>query len=224
MNDAVRRADLVVLATPVGAMPRIARRIAPYVPKGCIVTDVGSVKAPVVAALESVFREAVRVVGAHPMAGSECSGVAHADEHLFQGAFCIVTRTARTEPSALRSVAALWRRIGCRVRILSPERHDRVAASISHLPHLASAGTVVAAERGALPYAASGFRDVTRLSAGDPEMWADIALANRRWLSKSLSRFLRQMERISRAVSDGDRRRVLGCLRRAQQSRAGLSA
>jgi prephenate dehydrogenase len=220
LRDAVRQSELVVLATPVGAMARLARQMASCVPDGCIVTDIGSVKESVVASLEGALGSRARVVGAHPMAGSELSGVAHARADLFQGAVCLVTRTARTDLMALRAVTALWRRLGSRVRVVSPQRHDRLVASISHLPHLAAVGAALAAERQALPYAAGSFRDVTRVAGSDPELWADIAIANGRWLSRSTDRFARQMRGIARAVATGDRRRLLAWFRRAQRNRA----
>lgn len=224
LSEAVQRSELIVLATPVGAMASIARQIAPHVPKGCIVTDVGSVKVSVVSALERAFKGRVRVVGAHPMAGSERSGVAHARADLFQKAICFVTRTPRTDAAALRIVETLWRQIGSRVQVTSPQRHDRLVASISHLPHLAAVGVAAAAEREALPYAAGGFRDVTRVAGSDPELWADIAVANRRWLTQHLGRFLRHMQTIAEAVSAGDRRRLLAEFRRAQRQRAAALA
>jgi prephenate dehydrogenase len=222
LAEAARQSDLVVLATPVGVMPALAARLARCVPSGCIVTDVGSAKVAVVSALERGLDGVARVVGAHPMAGSEQSGIAHAEEALFEGARCFVTRTPRTDLRALRAVTALWRRLGSHVEVLTPQRHDRLVASISHLPHLAAVCATLAAEPPALPYAAGGFRDVTRIAASEPGMWADICVANRPWLGRSLQRFQRHLSQLARAVADGDRRALLAQFRRAQRERVRL--
>src|SRR3954470_12781676 len=134
-GEAVQGAWMVVLCTPVGLFDQLLREIAPALPDGAIVTDVGSTKRSVVAAAERILPARVRFVGSHPMAGSEKRGVRYASADLFKGAACITTPTARTDPAALDEVENFWRILGMNVTRLSPEEHDRRLADVSHLPH-----------------------------------------------------------------------------------------
>ncbi len=184
ISDAAGGAHLIVLATPIGAMPNLARRIALCDPSpGCVVTDVGSVKGSVVNALEPIFANTPSLfIGSHPMAGSEKTGLDAARADLFEGAACILTPTPHTDPVALDRLRQFWSRLGCRLLEMSPQEHDRKVARISHLPHVMAAITTLAALRldpAALDCAAGGFRDTTRVAAGDPAMWAGILSENR---------------------------------------------
>lgn len=186
LEEVLHGAGLVVLCTPVETMPGLAAEMVGLqgvVAPECVVTDVGSVKATVVAALEDVFaRSAYQFVGSHPMAGSERAGLEAARPDLFQRAACLVTPTLFTPESALATVRAFWVLLGCRVLEMSPEEHDRKVARISHLPHIAAAVTALAAlheDPSAGACAGNGFRDTTRVAAGDPALWTGILLENR---------------------------------------------
>jgi prephenate dehydrogenase len=189
-------AQIVVFCVPVGAMLSLAVQIAKLLPKGALVTDVGSVKAQVVRELSGVFGTDAHFVGSHPMAGSEQSGVHAARADLFEGAVCIVTPEQQSAPEAVLAVRSFWEEIGCTVRMLSPADHDEVVALISHLPHLAAAtlvNTVSSQNARAMAFAGPGFRDTTRVAAGPPEMWTEIMAANRDPLRKSAEAMIEKL-------------------------------
>lgn len=202
LAGAVKDADLVILCTPIAQMRPLLRRMLPALKPGAIVTDVGSVKAGVVNELESLVAAAGgHFIGSHPMAGAEKTGVAWARADLYENAVCVVTPTRRTEQSALRKVETFWNRVGGRVLRLSPEKHDALVARSSHLPHVIAAAlaTVVLDPRWPKQQAslcANGFRDTTRIASGSPEMWRDIALANRPQLRVALDAFVRELQRV----------------------------
>ena len=177
----VAEADIVVLCVPVGAMPALAREILPHLQPRALVTDVGSVKANVVAELSAIFRGRARFVGSHPMAGSDKAGHEFASAELFDGRVCIITPDAATAPDTLADATAFWQSLGCRVRTLAPAEHDEVVALVSHLPHLLAAtlvNTVAARNPGALDFHGPGFFDTTRVAAGQPELWVEILRTN----------------------------------------------
>ena len=183
---ATRHASLIVLATPVEAMPALAAQLATLpLENDCLITDVGSVKGSVVAQLEPLFVSCpARFLGSHPMAGSEKTGLsaARADLFLSQNAACILTPTQHSREADVTRLSLFWKAVGCRVLPpMSPEQHDREVARISHLPHLMAAVTTLAAlERDATPLrcAGNGFRDTTRIAAGDPALWTGIVTQN----------------------------------------------
>jgi prephenate dehydrogenase len=183
------RSDLVILATPVGAFERHLRAIRDVLPKRAVVTDVGSTKARVVRTGERILGRGGAFVGSHPMAGSEQKGVAYARADLFEGAACIVTPTAHTPPRLVRRIEAFWRSLGMRTLRMPPSAHDRATARVSHLPHALAGLLMMLATDGDLDVAATGFRDATRLAGGDPEMWRDIFLTNRRAILDAIDRF-----------------------------------
>ena len=181
LGEVVFEADTVVLCVPVGAMPALAREIVQFISPRALVTDVGSVKAGVVAELAPIFRERGRFIGSHPMAGSDKAGHAFASAELFDGRVCIVTPDAVTPPDALADVTAFWKSLGCRVRTLAPAEHDEIVALVSHLPHLLAAtlvNTVAAQNPAAFDFHGPGFFDTTRVAAGQPDLWAEILRTN----------------------------------------------
>ncbi len=225
LADAVSGADVIVLAVPIGALETVAREAAPLV-KGsaAVVTDVGSVKAPVVARLEPLFE---RFVGGHPMAGSERSGVTAASSALFDGAQCVLTPTPRTDSSALDLVERLWVGLGATVVRLDPGVHDDLVAAVSHLPHLVAASlvnTAVGVRDGrAVAVAAGGFRDTTRIAGGSPELWRDICLMNRGPVLKMLADYTHEVERLRDLIARGDGQGLLDALTQAQQARERMT-
>jgi len=185
--------DLVVLAVPPEQVVPMARKVARLTRHPFILTDVASVKGPIVSALERLLPSRIRFVGSHPMAGSERSGIEAAGVDLFRGAACVVTRTARTDPSAMRRVSRMWQRIGGRVVVLDPRRHDRLVAQVSHVPHLVSAALTLLPDSPALRLAGGGFLDTTRIAESDPRMWSQICGMNRREISAGLRRLLKEL-------------------------------
>jgi prephenate dehydrogenase len=191
LADAVRGAELVVLATPIGAMRSLLQNIASAVTPGAVVTDVASTKTQIISWAEEFLPAQVAFVGGHPMTGKEQSGVEAADATLFQGRIYCLTPTQRTRPSAINKVSTFVEALGARVRFLEPAEHDGQVAGVSHLPFIASIALMKAVGEGAAwgdasLLAANGFRDMTRLAAGSPEMYRDICLTNHdallRWL------------------------------------------
>ncbi|HLK10427.1 MAG TPA: prephenate dehydrogenase [Candidatus Binatia bacterium] len=221
-------ADLIVLAAPVGACAGLADRFRPYAAPGALLTDVGSVKGTLVAALEASWQGIGPVVGAHPLAGSEAAGAGAARADLFVGRRCILTPTPRTDAAAVARVRALWEGVGARTEEMPPAAHDALVARISHLPHLlayalvtAVAGAAVDGRR-ALDYAAAGFLDTTRVAASRAELWRDIMLANAPALATALAEFRAALDRLDRLVTDGDAAGLTAALETAAGIRRAL--
>jgi prephenate dehydrogenase len=192
VSEVVKDAELIIICSPVEHMAALASAVTLGQPsKGCVVTDVGSVKAPVVSALEDIFnRSGLQFVGSHPMAGSERAGLEAARADLFAGQACLVTPTLFTADSALKITRAFWQLLGCRVLEMTPEEHDRNVARISHLPHVMAATITLAALQEDFTAArciGKGFRDTTRVSAGDPDLWTGILLQNRAEVLQTLA-------------------------------------
>ena len=177
-RQAVQDAALVLVCTPVGTFQSIFQEIANSLSPGAIVTDVGSTKRSAVRLAEELLPGHVRFVGSHPMAGSEKRGVESARADLFNGATCVVTPTDRTDPQALGAVEEFWRELGMTITRCSPEEHDRLVGSISHLPHALAAALVRIQNPQAIALAGKGFLDTTRIAAGDPGLWRDILIDN----------------------------------------------
>jgi len=205
---AVAGADLCLLATPVGSLVAMAAALAPYLSPGCLVTDVGSVKGGIVEKVAAALPREVDFVGSHPIAGSEQHGAVAAHNGLFAGAPCIVCPPAGARGAAVARVCDLWAAVGARVEVMDAERHDRILAAISHLPHVVAYALASAAlERegeacGRL--AGSGFRDTTRIARSSPELWRDICLLNRDALLAALDRFELHLAAMRAAVSRND--------------------
>ena len=222
---AVWEADLVVLCAPLGQMRPLAERMLPALKPGAIVTDVGSVKAGVVRELESLIQKSgAYFVGSHPMAGAEKTGVSAARADLFENAVCVVTPTKKTNRAALKKVERFWKALGSRVLELTPETHDTLVSRSSHLPHVVAvtlANLVLHPAQPKLQAAlcANGFRDTTRIASGSPEMWRDIALANRQNLAKSLDAFVTELQKFQRVVRRGDAKAVATFFETAKQRR-----
>jgi len=209
IEEGVKGADIVILATPVTSLIRLAGEMAPYLSPGVIVTDVGSVKGPVVR-IEDLLPPYAHFVGGHPIAGKEKSGIRAASPEIFQGAKCILTPTPRTDPEALDTVKNLWEMTGAHVICMDPSRHDRIFAAVSHLPHVvayALVNTILELEEEEeefISYSAGGFRDFTRIAASHPEMWRDICLMNRENIIKMLARYEASIGRLKSLIEVGD--------------------
>jgi len=211
---AVAGADLVLLCTPLAQMASLTASLVPALPRGAIVTDVGSVKGSVVAELEPLVAGAGgHFVGSHPMAGAEKTGVGAAREDLFERAICVVTPTTATNKEALRKVETFWSDLGGRTARLSPELHDDLVSRSSHLPHVVAAelanyvlSPIHPKEQAVV--CATGFRDTTRIASGSPEMWRDIALANRQHLARVLGVFIGDLQEFQHALETQDAKAV----------------
>jgi cyclohexadieny/prephenate dehydrogenase len=207
---AVVDADFVIFCVPVGAMAAAAAEIAEDLPADAIVSDVGSSKESVLAALRGALPDAT-IIPAHPVAGTENSGPDAGFATLFQGRWCIVTPPEGADPTATERVAEFWRRLGADVETMDPRHHDRVLAVTSHLPHLIAYTIVGTADEleavtrsEVLKFSAGGFRDFTRIAASDPTMWRDVFLNNKEAVLEMLQRFSEDLTALQRAIRWGD--------------------
>ena len=202
-------ADLVILCVPVGAMGAVAAEFADDLPAEAIVSDVGSCKGSVLAALTEALPGAT-IIPAHPVAGTERSGPEAGFATLFQKRWCIVTPPEGADELAVERVAEFWRRLGADVETMAPDHHDRVLAVTSHLPHLIAYTIVGTAsdleevtQSEVIKYSAGGFRDFTRIAASDPTMWRDVFLTNREAVLEMLQRFSEDLSQLQRAIRWG---------------------
>jgi len=219
---AVADADLVVLATPIGAMRGLAEQIKPVLPSGCVVTDVGSVKYPIISALDDLLP---KFVGSHPMAGSEQTGIDAARRDLFDGAVCIVTPTENTDKTAVQLVHDFWKSLGCSMRTLSPQQHDEIVARVSHLPHVVAAALVSAVCHDGeqrLGFAGPGFKDSTRIASGPVEMWTEICIENRQEIRRALDALIEELGKVRAALENADAIELRAMLKRAKHFRDEL--
>lgn len=206
-KDAVKDADLIFIAAPVGAYKKIGEEIQNHLKKGAILTDVGSTKSSVVQELAPFLSEKVHFIPAHPVAGTEYSGPKAGFPELFQERWCILTPQKKTDKDALNKVKKIWEIFGSQISIMTPDHHDLVLAAVSHLPHIIAFNLVRTAndleqvtKSEVISYSASGFRDFTRLASSDPTMWRDICLANKNAILELLARFSEDLAILQRAI------------------------
>jgi cyclohexadieny/prephenate dehydrogenase len=226
---AVAGADCVMLCVPVGAMAEVATTIAGFLAPGCVLTDVGSTKISVIRDIGPLVPAGVHFVPGHPLAGTEFSGPDAGFASLFDGRWTLVVPPAGTNAEAIAKVSALWLRFGAMVEVMEPAHHDRVLAIVSHLPHLLAftiCGTAddLADEtrQEVLRFAASGFRDFTRIAASDPIMWRDVFLNNREALLEMLARFTEDAQAMARAIRWGDAAYIEDKVMRGRKIRRSL--
>jgi prephenate dehydrogenase len=206
--SAADRVDLVVCCLPVDRIAHAVREAAKHMRPGTIATDAGSVKHGICEAVGPHPAPGVAFVGSHPLAGSERQGFEHADPQLFEGRTCVVTPQDLTDRSAITRIKNFWRALGCEVVALSSEAHDDILARTSHLPHAVAAAIAAGLANGDERFAASGFRDTTRIAASDSQLWASILLANRTAVLHELEAFIDRCRSMSSALAAADAREV----------------
>lgn len=211
LEEAVKDADLIVLAVPVGVMGQIAADIAPFLKPGATVTDVGSVKGRVIADVAPHIPDGVHFVPAHPLAGTEHSGPESGFATLFDNRWCLLVPADGSDPDAVETLHRFWRGLGSNVDVMEPDHHDLVLAVTSHCPHLIAYTMVgVADDLGrvtdseVIKFSAAGFRDFTRIAASDPTMWRDVFLSNKDATLEILGRFTEELFALQRAIRQGD--------------------
>ncbi len=219
LKSAVQNADLVILATPVKTIINLLSTIGPHLRRHCIVTDVGSTKASIVEAAQKFLPPHVLFVGSHPLAGSEKRGSAYATADLFEGAMCIMTPIEHTNRLAKEKVKHFWMNIGCTVKMLPPEEHDKIVAYISHLPHLVAYGLMGAIPQEYLEYAAQGFKDTTRVASSSPQMWNDICMVNKKNIVKSLDELVKNLAAYRKAIIGKDESGLMDHFEKAKVKR-----
>jgi prephenate dehydrogenase len=220
----VRSADIVVFCSPVDLIAKQAREAAPYAMPGAHFTDAGSTKANIVRELDKALPPHIRFVGAHPLAGSEKQGAENARADLFEGRVCVLTPSQRTDPAAAERVALFWRSLGCVVKRLSPEEHDLALATTSHVPHMVAALLAKELPSKWREFTATGFRDSTRIAAGDPALWTAIARENALALSHALDRFRDRLDELREAVLNQDTDKLTDMLTDAKRVRDALGS
>lgn len=223
--EAVRDADVVILAVPLGAMEKVCAQIKAHLSPEAILTDVGSAKASVIEAVRQGLGEIPpRFVPGHPIAGTEKSGVSAAFDSLFDGRRVILTPLEQTDPSAVNRVRELWELTGAHVELMAVEEHDQVLAATSHLPHILAFGLVdclagMREQEEIFRYAAGGFKDFTRIASSDPVMWRDICLANRDAILKIMALYQKDLQELTTAIDQGNGEQLLSIFQRAKASR-----
>lgn len=224
LAEGVRDAEIVVVCTPVGSIAQHVRDAASACPSGALLTDAGSTKASIVRQLNGALPRTVAFVGSHPLAGSEKIGCEHAHANLFDGRVVVVTPTRKTGEDDLQRTADFWSALGARVMVMSPAAHDRAVAATSHLPHLVASALSRSTPGDDLPLTAGGWRDCTRIAAGDVDLWTQILLDNRDNLLKSLGRFEKSLAVFRGAIERGDNRRLEQLLKEAKQIRDAVGS
>ena len=210
IDETLGEADLIVVATPVGIVVDIIREMIPFLKKGTIITDVGSVKKKIVEEVETFIPDYLYLVGGHPIAGTENSGFEESFSTLFEGRKCIITPVATTNSQALKKVKELWTRVGSTVVCMDGEEHDQVLAAVSHLPHMIAYSMVNSLlriegfEESIFSFSAGGFRDFTRIAASHPVMWRDIALMNKDKLLHTIKLFQDYLDELKDAIESED--------------------
>lgn len=212
-SQALEKADLVLLAVPVGQTARILEQISPYLESKTIISDVGSTKQDVIAAARSSIPEHFKnFVPAHPIAGAELSGACAANADLFRDKNLILTPSDETSNDALESIKKLWQGCGAHISRMQPYQHDEILAKMSHLPHILAftlmnhilSSTTEKDSSALLNFAGGGFRDFTRIAGSSPEMWKDICLANRELLLKQINIYQNELTRMHEMLEDND--------------------
>ena len=211
LAEAVKDADLVVLCTPVTSIIPLIQNMISKIRPGTLITDVGSVKEPIVMEAEKLVPEGVYFVGSHPIAGGENSGLEASTADLYQNAKCIVTPTGKTNNKALEKISALWQAVGMQIINLSAEEHDFVFGAVSHLPHIVvyalmnTLGSLRTQDnREVTAFSGAGLKDITRIASSDPVMWRDICLSNRNHSLDLIDRFQNKLDEIRSTIEKGD--------------------
>jgi prephenate dehydrogenase len=215
----IRGADLVILATPVGAIVRQAGTIRKFIDRDTIVTDVGSTKEDIVRKLEKIFP---LFVGSHPIAGSEKNGIINAQADLFTRSMCILTPTSKTKSAALKKVSLFWKEVGASVNKMSPALHDKTLALTSHLPHLLAFALIASVPRSTFRFSSGGLKGSTRIAASGEELWSDIFLTNRKNITAAAFILERNLKKLNSAITKRNRAALLAFLRKAKKKRIQL--
>ncbi len=218
--EGVQGCKWVVLCTPVGTFGPVLKSIAPVLGPGTVVTDVGSTKAEVCRQAARILPDHVEFVGAHPMAGSEKTGVEFSRADLFEHSLCILTPTEKTPATATRQAQGFWEVLGSRTVTLTPRQHDECLARVSHLPHAVATALVhLSLKDEAIDLAGPGFADVTRVASGDPGLWTDIFLSNKTSMVRSVNRLIRQLEQLRDRLTEAEADEIHKWLAQGKEAR-----
>lgn len=222
IKKGVKNADIVFVCLPVGLIAETVKNILPICKKGAIITDVGSIKEPIVKEIEKFLTQSSNpaifqshaFIGGHPIAGSEKTSVKYASKNLFKNAAVVLTPTNKTGKKSLDIVKKLWEKMKAKVKIMSPARHDRILSMTSHLPHAVAFAMVNSSDN--FEFAGTGFKDTTRIASSDPEMWADIIFNNRTNVRTAIRKFKKELSKIENAKTKEELAKIF---RKAKQIR-----
>lgn len=222
IRASVSNANIVILATPICTFEKIFSEISDALPAGCIVTDVGSTKVLPHRWAARKLPETIHYVGSHPIAGSEQRGIEFARDDLFEQTVCILTTTKKTDRRAVQTLKRFWSKLGCCVKLMRPAEHDRVFASISHLPHIAAAALINASSAKELTFAGKGFMDTSRIASGPANIWADVFATNANNTIKGIDKIIAELTKLKKAIKKSDRKRIEKLLEAARSKRSTL--
>jgi len=224
LDKGVAEAELVVVCTPVGRIVEHVRQAAEHCPEGALLTDAGSTKRTIVAALDDGLPRGCRFLGSHPLAGSEKSGPGHANAELFEGRVAIITPTRNTRAEDFDLIEEFWKGLGSVVIQMSAEEHDRALAMTSHLPHAAAAALAATVPERFFRFSGTGMLDATRLAAGDPQLWKQILLLNRDNVLEALEQYGAKLTALHAALRDGNEEAIENLLAAAKKTRDALGS
>ncbi len=223
-EEAVKQADIIILATSVNLIPDFAKKIIPLMKKSAILTDVGSTKDYIVSQVNNMIksrsgRGKPHFIGAHPLAGSEQRGIASARSDLFEGSVCILTPTSLNSKKSITKLSNMWKALGAKIRIMTPVKHDEVVAFVSHLPHFVASSLTNVINQKYWEFAASGLRDTTRIASGDPELWLSIGNQNKVKIAEALKSFSEEIRCTLQDLEQGNNDKILKALKKAKTKR-----
>ncbi len=224
----VKDADLVILSMHINSSLEAAKKIAPFLKKDTVVTDVESTKELFCKKMRGILPDGIHFVGAHPIAGLERHGVDVATDKLFTETACVITKTTKTNKNAFLKVEKLWNEIGANVVLFSPGQHDKLVAFTSHLPHIAAVSLVnTLGKKGTVDkdlklVIGNGFKDTTRIASSSPEMWQEICKTNKKNILDVLSRFQRELDKVYKLIDKSDSEELIKKLEEAKSLRTSL--
>jgi prephenate dehydrogenase len=226
-EEAVTGADIVVACVPIWTIARLIEQVLPALKPGAVVTDVGSTKSELIRSTEKLFRESeADFVGSHPVAGSEKTGIEAGDANLYRNRLCIICPPQKCRPEAVDAVTALWKFVGSETLEMSPEQHDALLASTSHLPHMVAAALARSVAGSTpeekAPFCGTGFKDTTRVASGSPDMWVDIIDTNRKALAEELTRFHAELTGLMEILRQGNSQDIREWLVQAADARNAI--
>ena len=228
LKDGLEDADMIVVATPVGSIVDLIKSNQEYMKDGAIITDVGSVKEEIVNEVDAILDSRLSFVGGHPIAGTEKSGAGAAFPELYSGSRCILTPSDKTDNRALETVENMWELTGAEVIIMDAPAHDKILASISHLPHVVAYALVNTVDgvrdfsENIMKYSAGGFRDFTRIASSSPEMWRDICFMNKKALLEMMDSYIAELREIRSMIDNDDMDGLLEDFSKSKRARDSI--
>lgn len=228
LKNGLKDADLVILSMPVEAICKFGCEIREYLKSGTVVSDMGSTKTKIVKSLTDTIGDNGVFIGSHPMAGSEKTGLDNSSYDLFQNSTCILTPLESTDKGLVDKLSVFWGKIGCRSMVMTPEEHDTQIAAVSHVPHIAAAGIVTVANelnkqtKTVFDLIGTGFKDMTRIAAGSPDIWLDICSSNKDCISEQLKKLQDKIEDFRKAIVEEDTQAVIKFLSEAKEVRESI--